>query len=166
MEIKKITRLAMLLALAIVLNLIESIVPLFNGMIPGLKLGLANTITLVVLYIYSFKDALYLSLLRVLLVGILRTGLFSITFFFSLGGSIFSILMMYLVKKTKLSIIGVSIVGSISHSIGQIIIAIIVLNNNAMIYYLPWLLIFSIPTGIITGLISKELVKYFENRLK
>lgn len=166
MEIKKITRLAMLLALAIVLNLIESIVPIFNGMIPGLKLGLANTITLVILYIYSFKEALYLSLLRVILVGILRTGLFSITFFFSLGGSILSILMMYIVKKTKLSIIGVSIVGSISHSIGQIIIAILFLNNTAMFYYLPWLLIFSIPTGIITGLISKELVKYFENRLK
>lgn len=166
MEIKKITRLAMLLALAIVLNLIESVIPLFNGMIPGLKLGLANTITLVVLYVYSFKDALYLSLFRVLLVGILRTGLFSITFFFSLGGSLLSILMMYIVKKTKLSIVGVSIVGSISHSIGQIIVAIIILNNDAMFYYLPWLLLFSIPTGIITGLISKELIKYFQNRLK
>lgn len=166
MEIKKITRSAMLLALAIVLNLIESVIPLFNGMIPGLKLGLANTITLVVLYIYSFKDALYLSILRVLLVGILRTGIFSITFFFSLGGSILSILMMYIIKKTKLSIVGVSIIGSISHSIGQIIVAIIILNSKVMFYYLPWLLIFSIPTGIITGLISKELVKYFENRLK
>lgn len=166
MELKKITRLSMLLALAIVLNLIESIVPIFNGMIPGLKLGLANTITLVVLYIYSFKDALSLSVLRVLLVGILRTGLFSITFFFSLGGSILSILSMYIMKKTKLSIVGVSIIGSIFHSIGQIIIAILILNNNAMIYYLPWLLVFSIPTGIVTGLISKELVKYFENKLK
>ena len=166
MELKKITRLSMLLALAIVLNLIESIVPIFNGMIPGLKLGLANTITLVVLYIYSFKDTLSLSILRVLLVGILRTGLFSITFFFSLGGSILSIFAMYIVKKTKLSIIGVSIIGSISHSIGQIIVAILILNNNAMIYYLPWLLIFSIPTGVITGLISKELIKYLENKLK
>ena len=166
MELKKITRLSMLLALAIVLNLIESIVPIFNGMIPGLKLGLANTITLVVLYIYSFKDTLSLSILRVLLVGILRTGLFSITFFFSLGGSILSVIAMYIVKKTKLSIIGVSIIGSISHSIGQIIVAILILNNNAMIYYLPWLLVFSIPTGVITGLISKELIKYLENKLK
>ena len=166
MELKKITRLSMLLALAIVLNLIESIVPIFNGMIPGLKLGLANTITLVVLYIYSFKDAFSLSILRVLLVGILRTGLFSITFFFSLGGSILSVIAMYIVKKTKLSIVGVSIIGSISHSIGQIIVAILILNNNAMIYYLPWLLVFSIPTGVITGLISKELIKYFENKLK
>lgn len=165
MDIKKITRLSMLLALAIVLNIVESIIPFFNGMIPGLKLGLANTITLVVLYLYSFKDALFLSFLRVILVGILRTGLFSITFFFSLGGCILSIICMYLVKKTKFSEVGVSVVGSISHSIGQILIAIIFLNNDAFIYYLPWLLILSIPTGIITGLIAREIIKYFQNRL-
>lgn len=166
MELKKITRLAMLLALAIVLNLIESVIPFFNGMIPGLKLGLANTITLVVIYIYSFKDAFYLSLFRVILVGILRTGLFSITFFFSLGGSLLSTIIMYLAKKTKLSIVGVSILGSISHCIGQVVIAVFILNNGVMFYYLPWLLIFSIPTGIVTGLIGKELLKYFENRLQ
>ncbi|MEG1647657.1 MAG: Gx transporter family protein [Bacilli bacterium] len=163
MELKKITRLSMLLALSIVLNLIESFIPFFNGYIPGLKLGLANSITLLVLYIYSFKDALSMSVLRVFLVGILRTGLFSITFFFSLGGGLLSIIMMFFIKKiTNLSIIGISIVGSLFHSIGQIIMAILLLNNINMVYYLPWLLIFSVPTGIITGLVSKELIKYFK----
>lgn len=165
MELKRITRLAMLLSLAIVLNLVESIVPIFNGMIPGLKLGLANTITIVVLYIFSFKDAFMLSIFRVIIVGILRTGLFSPTFFFSLGGCLFSVISMFIVKQTKLSIIGVSIVGSLFHSIGQILVSIIILNNS-MIYVLPYLLLFSIPTGIIIGFISKEMIKYFENRLK
>ena len=142
MELKKITRLSMLLALSIVLSLVESVIPLFSGIIPGLKLGLANTVVLTVLYLYSFKDAIYLSLLRVILIGILRTGIF---------------------KKTKLSIVGVSVLGSISHSIGQIIVAFLILNNNTMFYYLPFLLIFSIPTGVITGLISKELIKYLKN---
>lgn len=163
MEIKKYARLSLLLALSVVLNLIESSIPIFNGFIPGLKLGLANTVILFVLYVFSFKDALYVSITRVLIVGILRTGLFSITFFFSLGGAILSILAMSICKKiSKLSIIGTSIIGSIFHSLGQILIAIILIKTTNMIYYLPWLLLFSIPTGIITGLITKELIKYFQ----
>jgi heptaprenyl diphosphate synthase len=166
MELKKFTRLSMLLALSVVLNIIESVIPFFNGFIPGLKLGLANTIILLVIYLYSFKDALYISILRVFIVGILRTGLFSVSFAFSFGGAILSVIFMSLTKKyTKLSIIGVSIIGSISHCIGQIIMAVFMLNTVNIIYYLPWLLIFSIPTGIVIGIISKELVKYFENRL-
>ena len=161
---KKFTRLTMLLALSVVLNIIESFIPLFNGNIPGLKLGLANIIVLIVLYMFSFKDALYVSLLRILLVGILRTGLFSMTFFFSLGGAFFSLCSMFLAKKTKLSIIGVSIVGSIFHSIGQILVAILIIKNVYIIYYVPWLLLFSIPTGILVGFTSKTILNNLENR--
>lgn len=161
MEMKKFTRLSLLLALSIVLNIIESVVPLFNGYIPGLKLGLANIVILFILYCYSFKDALYVSLLRVLLVGITRTGLFSVSFFFSLGGALFSVIFMAIFKKlTNLSIVGVSIIGSISHSIGQILMAIILIKSNLMIMYLPYLLLFSIPTGVLTGKIA---LKLFEN---
>lgn|SRR5574344_299582 len=163
MELKKFTRLSMLLALSVVLNIIETLVPLFNGSIPGIRLGLANVVILIVLYSYSFKDALFLSIIRVFLVGILRTGLFSIAFFFSLGGAILSIIFMFLFKKfTKLSMVGVSIVGSIAHSLGQLIILTIYLHSMSSFGYLPIMLIFSIPTGIITGIISKELVKYIK----
>lgn len=161
---KKFTRLTMLLALSVVLNIIESFIPLFNGNIPGLKLGLANIIVLIVLYMFSFKDALYVSLLRIILVGILRTGLFSMTFFFSLGGAILSLCSMFIAKKTKLSIIGVSIVGSIFHSIGQILVAILIIKNRYIIYYVPWLLLFSIPTGILVGFTSKTILNNLENR--
>jgi len=154
---KKFTRLTILLSLSVVLNIIESYIPLFNGIIPGFKLGLANIVTLFILYEFGVKDALYIGILRVFLVGLLRTGLFNTTFIFSITGCIVSILMMFLAKKINLSIIGVSIAGSIFHSLGQIIIAMIILNNN-MIYYLPWLLLLSIPTGIIVGLISKKLL--------
>ena len=166
MEIKKITRLSMLLGISVVLNIVETFIPVFNGTIPGLKLGLANVITLIVLYLYSFKDALSLSLLRVLLVGILRNGIFSITFFFSLGGAILSVIVMTMFKKTKLSIIGVSIIGSISHSIGQVLIAVLLLKNIYIIYYVPWLLLFSVPTGIFTGMISKKSINHLQNRLQ
>ena len=166
MEIKKITRLSMLLALSVVLNIIESFIPVFNGSIPGLKLGLANVVVLIVLYLYSWKDAVYISILRVFLVGIIRTGLFSVAFFFSLGGSFLSVIVMTLFKKTKLSIIGISILGSISHSIGQILIAIILIQNVYIVYYVPWLLLFSIPTGILTGYLSKYSIDYLKNRLQ
>lgn len=161
---KKFTRLTMLLALSVVLNIIESFIPLFNGNIPGLKLGLANIIILIILYMFSFKDALYVSLLRIILVGILRTGLFSMTFFFSLGGAILSLCSMFIAKKTRLSIIGVSIVGSIFHSIGQILVAILIIKNMYIIYYVPWLLLFSIPTGILVGFTSKTILNNLDNR--
>ena len=155
---KKYMRLVMLLSMSIVLSIIESFIPLFNGFIPGLKLGLANIVVLIVLYKYSFKDVLFVSILRVIVVGIMRTGLFSVNFFFSLSGALFSSVSMFLFKKTNLSMIGVSVVGSIFHSVGQILISIIFLSNGNMIYYLPWLLLFSIPTGLFIGYISKVLL--------
>ena len=163
---KKFTRLSMLLALSVALNVIEASLPLFNGYIPGLKLGLANIVTLFIIYKFSLKDAFYVGILRVFLVGILRTGLFSTTFFFSLSGVLLSIICMYLAKNLfKLSIVGVSIIGSISHSIGQVFTSILLLQMTSMIYYLPWLLLFSIPTGILVGIICKQLVKFYDEVL-
>ncbi len=163
---KKFTRLSMLLALSVALNVIETSLPLLNGYIPGLRLGLANIVTLFIIYQFSFKDALYIGILRVFLVGILRTGIFSTTFFFSLTGVLLSIISMYFAKKyLKLSIIGVSVIGSIAHSTGQVLASILILQMSSMIYYLPWLLLFSIPTGILVGLICKQLVKFYERNL-
>lgn len=163
---KKFTRLSMLLALSVALNIIETSLPLLNGYIPGLRLGLANIVTLFILYQFGFKDALYVGVLRVFLVGILRTGIFSTTFFFSLTGVLLSIIFMYLAKRfLNLSIIGVSIIGSIAHSTGQILASIFILQMDAMIYYLPWLLLFSIPTGILVGILCKQLVKFYDQNL-
>ena len=163
MELRKAIKLSMLLALSIILNLLESCFPFFNGVIPGLKLGLANIVIVYVLYNYSFKEALLISTLRVLIMGMLITGIFSVTFWFSLGGAILSIIVMYLSKRlTSLSIVGVSIMGSVSHSLGQIVIAIFLFKQAAMVYYLPWLLLFSVPTGVMVGLFSQSLVKYLK----
>lgn len=160
MDTKKIAKMSMLLAIGVVLSIIESFIPIF-GLIPGVKLGLANIVVLFAIYTFSFKDSLYLTILRVLLVGILRTGIFSITFFFSLSGALLSLITMYFAKKyTKLSIVGVSVIGAISHSIGQIIIAIIFLFNVNIVYYLPILLISSVITGIIVGICTKKILLY------
>ena len=163
MELRKVTRLSMFLALAVVLNIVENVIPIFQGVVPGVKLGLTNIVILFVLYKYGFKEALSLSITRVILVGVLNTGLFSVAFFLSLSGALFSIIMMGLVKKlTKLSIVGVSVIGSLFHSLGQIIVVAIILYSVTAFNYLPILILFSIPTGILTGVLCKELLKYFE----
>ena len=164
MDTKRIAKLSMLLSISVVLGLIESFIPIMSGIVPGIKLGLANIVIVFAIYELSFKDAIYISVLRVLLIGILRTGLFSISFFFSLAGALLSIVFMYLAKEyTKMSIVGVSVVGSIFHSIAQIIVACIFLSNINIVYYLPILLISSIVTGVIVGSISSKLVEYYNN---
>lgn len=166
MEIKKISTLSMLLALSIVFSLIESFIPIISGIIPGVKLGLANTVIIFVIYMYSFKDALFVSIVRVLLVGLLRTGLFNITFFFSLSGALFSIAVMYLMKRhTKLSVVGVSVIGALFHSIGQILMGMLILKTTSLVYYLPYILLFSIPTGVIVGMASNTVLSYYKERL-
>lgn len=163
MNVKKISTFAVLLALSVVLGLIESFIPVFNGIIPGVKLGLANIVIVFVIFKFSFKDAFLISILRVFIIGLLRTGIFSVTFFFSLFGAVFSVIIMFIVKKyTKLSVIGVSILGAISHSVGQIVMAIILLKTNTIILYLPYILLLSIPTGIFVGYIAKEILKHYE----
>lgn len=162
MEIKKITRLSILLSLSIVLSIVESLVPVFNGIIPGLKIGLANIAVMIALYAYGIKEAIFVSIARIFIVGMLRTGLFNITFFFSISGAILSLIAMFIFKKINIfSIIGVSIIGSIFHTIGQIIVAILFVQNMNILYYLPALLICAIITGVLTGYISKKSLPNF-----
>lgn len=161
MKTREITKIAILTSICVVISIIESYFTFIGDIIPGLKLGLANIVIIFALYKYGFKTALLVSLIRVLIVAILRTG-FGINFFFSLSGALFSIIAMTILMKTKLSIIGVSIIGSIFHSIGQVLIGIIMLDNYNVIYYLPYLLIFSIPTGIIIGIITKKIINNTE----
>lgn len=161
MKTKSITTISVLTAICVVISIIESYFTFVGNIIPGLKLGLANIVIIFALYKYNFKTAIIISLVRVLIVALIRTG-FGLNFFFSLVGAIFSIISMVLVKKTHLSVIGVSVIGSIFHSIGQVLVGIIMLDNYNVIYYLPYLLLFSIPTGILIGIISKRMFKYME----
>ena len=159
MKTRDITTIGILTSISVVISIIESYFTFIGNFIPGLKLGLANIVVIFVLYKYNFKTAIGVSLVRVLVVALIRTG-FGINFLFSLVGAVFSVVSMTLVKKTNLSIIGVSIIGSIFHSIGQVSIGIFLLNNYNIIYYLPYLLFFSIPTGVVIGILSKRLLNY------
>ena len=161
MKTKQVTTIGILASISVVISSIESFFDFIGNIIPGLKLGLANIVVLYALYKYDFKTAFGISLVRVFVVALIRSG-FGINFFFSLVGAIFSVIAMWLVKKTHLSIIGVSVVGSICHSIGQVIVGMIFLNNYNVIYYMPYLLLFSIPTGILIGVVAKKLLSYMK----
>lgn len=157
---KKFTHLTMLLTLALVLSIIESFFPLFGGVIPGFKIGLANIVILVTLISYGFKEALFVSIMRVFLMGLLRTGLFNVSFFLSFTGAILSLIAMFLASKTKLfSLIGISIIGSVFHSIGQIFGIVLFMRTTSMFYYLPILIICSLITGTVIGMLAKYIIK-------
>ena len=157
MKTRDITKIAILTSICVVISILESLFTFIGDIVPGLKLGLANIVIIFALYEYDFKTAFLVSIIRVLIVALLRTG-FGINFFFSLSGAVFSIIFMYIFKKTRLSIIVVSIIGSVFHSIGQVLVGMLLLDNYNVIYYLPYLLLFSIPTGIVIGIISKKMI--------
>lgn len=156
-DIKRLAIIAMLLAIAIVVNIVESFIPMF---IPGVKLGLANVIILIMLYEFKAGEALLVDILRIVLVGLLRGTLLSPTFLMSLSGGMLSFVIMLLFSKIKVfSIIGVSVLGAVFHSAGQILIAIILLDSSAVVYYLPFIALLSVITGILSGILAKVYLK-------
>ena len=152
MNTKRLTLLAIMLSVSIVLSIVESFIPVF---VPGVKLGLANVVTLIVMYLYGEKDAFLVLILRILLVGILRGTIFSVTFYLSLSGGLSAYILMILFKNLRVfSMVGVSIMGAFGHSVGQIAMAIFLIERSELIYYLPYILVLSVATGVMTGLIA------------
>lgn len=160
---RKITFLSLLVAIAIILGYIESLIP-FAMPIPGSKIGLANIISMITLYNYDIKDALTVSLLRCLIVAITFTNLYM--FLYSITGAMFSLFIMSILKRTKaFSILTVSISGAVFHNLGQLIVAIIFLGFN-IIYYFPYLIIIAIITGSLMGIITTILIQKLPKHLK
>lgn len=154
---KKTAYYGMLVALAFVLSYIEVLIPFSIG-IPGVKLGLANLVVLTALYALGTKESFVISVIRIILVGF-TFGSMS-TMVYSLGGGLLSWLIMVICKKSKLlSTIGVSIAGGISHNIGQIFVAILVLKNVNLMYYLAVLVITGTITGFLIGIVGAMLLK-------
>ncbi|MDF2821147.1 MAG: putative rane protein [Clostridiales bacterium] len=157
MSSKKTATYGLLIALAFIFSYVESLVPIPLP-IPGMKLGLANIVVLIALYVLGSKQAFGLSVLRIVLVGLTFGSLFSMIY--SLAGGILSCIAMILCKKTKLfSIVGVSIVGGVTHNIGQIIAAILIVENRGIAYYLPVLLVTGAVTGLLIGMLGAEITK-------
>ena len=156
-SVRKIAIRSLLVALAMVLSYIESQIPV-GTMVPGMKLGLTNLVVMVALYRVDEKEAIIINVIRILLVGFTFGNLFSIAY--SLSGGILSGMVMILLKKTnKVGMTTVSVAGGISHNVGQIIVAMIVMETSAILYYLLVLWITGLFAGVIIGLLSAESVK-------
>lgn len=148
-------------ALALIFSYIESLIPFQLG-IPGVKLGLANLIIVIALYKMDLKSAYLLSITRVVLSGFMFGNLFSIIY--SMAGGILSLSVMALLKKNQgFSVLGVSIAGGVFHNIGQLIVAMIVVETYSVVYYIPVLLIAGLFTGLVIGIAAGEMLKRLTN---
>ena len=147
-----VAKLGLLTAVAIVLGYFEYLLPVTG--IPGVKLGLANTVLLYALYLIDVPSAILLMFLKVGLSGLLFGG--PAAMLYSLAGGVVSLLMMILAKKSKgLSIVGVSVLGAVSHNVAQLLVACFVVETRAILAYLPILLVAAAVTGTLSGLIAR-----------
>ena len=146
---RALTRYALLVALAMVLSWLESMVPLSLA-VPGVKLGLANLVVIFALYRLGPRQAAVISLVRVLLVTLTFGNAFG--FAYSLAGAALSLgVMIPLRRSGKFSLLGVSIAGGVCHNIGQILVAMAVLGTAELLWYLPALLAAGTAAGICIG---------------
>ena len=147
----------LVLALALMAGCVESLIPVAIA-IPGIKLGGANSVILILLYMVGVKESFIVNISRVVLSGFLFGSMSSILY--SLSGAILSLLIMTLLKKTdRFSISGVSMAGGVAHNIGQLTIAALVLETSAVWYYLPVLIISGSLTGLLIGFLTGEIRK-------
>lgn len=159
---KKTAYLGLFLALALICSYIESLIPFYFG-IPGVKLGLTNIVVVMMLYCIGAKEAL-LVLYCVVLAGFMFGNMFSILY--SLAGGILSFFIMYLLKRyTGLHVISISAAGGISHNIGQLFVAALVVENYNILYYASVLIIAGIITGIVIGIVAQEVILRLNQRI-
>lgn len=160
-EIRQIAKLSIIIALAMVLSYVDSLIHIpFTP--PYFKIGIANIAIIYVLYKDGIKEACIVSVFRLVVSSILFSNL--ITFIYSLSGAILSLSFMIILKKiNKFSKITISIIGAIMHNVGQIIIAIILMNTKEIALYLPVLIITGIIAGCGVGILANVVLKYTSN---
>ncbi len=147
----------MLSALAMVFGYVEALIPFSFG-VPGMKLGIANLVIVVSLYLLPTYQVFFIQLIRIVLISFLFGNMSMMMY--SLAGGILSFLVMRFVKKTGIfSIIGVSICGGVSHNVGQLIMAVLAVQTIKLIYYFPMLLIGGLITGCLIGMLAQTILE-------
>ncbi len=163
---KKRTILMMYFAIAIFLSAIETVL-LPTTVIPGIKIGLANLVTIILIYQFGVKEAVYVGVLRVITVSFVIGTFFTPTFFISIGGFSVAIICLIIAYKLKVfSPVGVSVTSSIGHIIGQTVSVVLILQTNSILLILPYLVYFAIVTGAINGYIAIKSLKILWIRME
>ena len=154
---QKIAVLGMLTALMLVLGYVEHLIPI-PGTVPGMKLGLSNTVLLYSVYLFSPGATLLLMLMKVLLSGLLFGGVSAMMYSFA-GGLLSTLGMLALRRVPGIGIVGVSVAGAALHNVGQVLLAIWILKTNQLFYYLAILLLVAMGTGLLTGIVADRVLR-------
>ena len=150
---------AMELALAAAESLLPPLIPL-----PGVKLGLANIISLTAFAFIPVTQVLMVVALRLALAGLVLGSFLTPVFWISLGGGLFSFCVMaLLVGRNSLSVVGISVAGAAAHNLGQLAVVSLLVANAGIFHYLPWLLLWALPMGLFTGLSAKSAIRALRN---
>ena len=143
----------MLAAMAIAINLLETMLTVSLPF--GMRLGLANIIALITIEILGVKEMIIVNTMRVVIGNLLRGTIFGSTFWISAGGVILSSIVLIIIKKG----LKMSMLCAIGHSVGQVLIVMVLYKTAAMMTIVPLLLVTSIPTGIFTGIVATQALK-------
>ncbi len=156
---RKQVLIVMYITLAVALSAVETVI-LPTSVIPGVKLGFANLVVLVALYQFGPKEACFISLVRVIIVSLILGTFLTPTFLISIAGMSVSLLgLLTLFYTKKFSVVGVSVIASVCHIIGQVTAVVILMNLNAIVSIAPFLIYIAIITGAVIGIVAKRILK-------
>lgn len=160
----KTAYMGLLTALALILSYVENLISFQPG-IPGVKIGLANLAVLICLYLFGWREAMILSIVKAVVSSFLFGNLFMITY--SLSGALVSAITMILLKKSGLFHVPVvSAAGGVMHNMGQLLVALFVVETYSVVYYMPVLILSGLATGIVIGMAASLVLPYIQNILK
>lgn len=163
-ETRKMVYLTLLSAMAIAINIFESTYLAFMPF--GIRFGLANIIALITLELFGMKETILINFMRVGLGGLLRGTLFGTAFWISASGVTLSCICLFLIRRVlKFPIYSTSMISAIGHSVGQVITVMFIYKQVGMLTVIPMLLISSIPTGILTGIVAIGTLKRLKVKL-
>lgn len=164
---RRVVYLGLSTGLALGLHIFEGLIPMPTDLVvPGFKLGLANIVTLYVVMNFGTKDAIWVSVLRTILGSLLSGTFMTVTFFFSFSGGLVSAITMGLLYKygsKYFSMLGISLVGALTHNVAQLVVASFVIQTVGIFAYLPYMLFFALPTGAFVGLVTAQVHKHYSN---
>lgn len=162
---RRIVYLGLATGLALGLHIFEAMIPMpTEVMLPGVKLGLANIITLYVIMNFGTKDGIVVSILRTLLGSLMSGTFMTPTFYFSFSGGLLSAIVMGLLYKygsKHFSMMGISLVGALTHNLAQLGVAALVIEQSLIVAYLPVMLFAALPTGAFVGVVTGRVNRYF-----
>lgn len=162
-KVKDIAFYGMCISLALALAYIEVLMPPLFASVPGIKMGLPNIILVFLLYRKGVIPAAMVSLMRILLVTLLFGN--TMAFFYSLAGGVLSMTVMAVIKRLNfLSTTGVSVAGAVTHNVGQILVAMLILNTAELGYYLIVLAVTGTIAGVLIGLCGSLLIRRIPNK--